>query len=84
MQQLQERDQLLCAQNEMLKVCQKTYCDLSFPNNSKSYCNGFLQMDKTNLLRKVAELDDAVRTLVGTRNTHPAPQSSKTKACLHT
>jgi len=41
-------------------------------------------MDKTNLLRKVAELDDAVKTLVvGTRNTHPAPQSSKTKACLH-
>ncbi|CAJ1940736.1 unnamed protein product [Sphenostylis stenocarpa] len=39
MQQLQERDQLLCAQNEMLK------------------------MDKTNLLRKVAELDDAVKTL---------------------
>ncbi|WVZ13007.1 hypothetical protein V8G54_017537 [Vigna mungo] len=35
LQQLQERDQLLCAQNEMLK------------------------MDKTNLLRKVAELDDA-------------------------
>ncbi|BAT77004.1 hypothetical protein VIGAN_01508300 [Vigna angularis var. angularis] len=55
LQQLQERDQLLCAQNEMLK------------------------MDKTNLLRKVAELDDAVKTLVGTRNTHPPPQSSKTK-----
>ncbi|KAK8471014.1 hypothetical protein PHAVU_003G119700 [Phaseolus vulgaris] len=55
MQQLQERDQLLCAQNEMLK------------------------MDKTNLLRKVAELDDAVKTVAGTRNTHPAPQSSKTK-----
>lgn len=40
-------------------------------------------MDKTNLLRKVAELDDAVKTVAGTRNTHPAPQSSKTKACLH-
>nr|KYP57727.1 Kinesin-like protein KIF15 [Cajanus cajan] len=57
MQQLQERDQLLSAQNEMLK------------------------MDKTNLLRKVAELDDTVKTLFGTRNTQPAPQSSsKTKA----
>ncbi|XP_020226379.1 kinesin-like protein KIN-12C isoform X2 [Cajanus cajan] len=56
MQQLQERDQLLSAQNEMLK------------------------MDKTNLLRKVAELDDTVKTLFGTRNTQPAPQSSsKTK-----
>ncbi|KAH1116640.1 hypothetical protein GLYMA_17G038700v4 [Glycine max] len=55
MQQLQERDQLLSAQNEMLK------------------------MDKTNLIRKVAELDDMVKTLVGTRNTQPAPQSSKTK-----
>ncbi|XP_014509145.1 kinesin-like protein KIN-12C [Vigna radiata var. radiata] len=55
LQQLQERDQLLCAQNEMLK------------------------MDKTNLLRKVAELDDAVKTLVGTRNSHLPPQSSKTK-----
>jgi len=39
-------------------------------------------MDKTNLIRKVAELDDMVKTLVGTRNTQPAPQSSKTKACL--
>ncbi|TKY54301.1 Phragmoplast orienting kinesin-1 [Spatholobus suberectus] len=55
MQQLQERDQLLSAQNEMLK------------------------MDKTNLIRKVAELDDMVKTLLGTRNTQPTPQSSKTK-----
>ncbi|XP_027331846.1 kinesin-like protein KIN-12C [Abrus precatorius] len=54
-QQLQERDQLLSAQNEMLK------------------------MDKTNLMKKVAELDDMVKTLPGTRNTQPAPQSSRTK-----
>ncbi|KAK7264770.1 hypothetical protein RJT34_32380 [Clitoria ternatea] len=59
-QQLQERDQLLSAQNEMLKK------------------------DKTNLMRKVAELDDMVKTLFGTRSTHPTPhpQSSKIKACL--
>ncbi|KAK7363420.1 hypothetical protein VNO77_05563 [Canavalia gladiata] len=54
-QQLQERDQLLSAQNEMLK------------------------MDKTNLMKKVAELDEMVKTLRGTRKTQPAPQSSKTK-----
>ncbi|CAJ2650140.1 kinesin-like protein KIN-12C isoform X2 [Trifolium pratense] len=54
-QQLQERDQLLSAQNEMLK------------------------MDKTNLMRKIAELDDMVKTLVGTRNSQHVPQSSKTK-----
>ncbi|WJX90794.1 hypothetical protein P8452_72654 [Trifolium repens] len=54
-QQLQERDQLLSAQNEMLK------------------------MDKTNLMRKIAELDDMVKTLVGTQNSQHVPQSSKTK-----
>ncbi|XP_019431153.1 PREDICTED: kinesin-like protein KIN-12C isoform X2 [Lupinus angustifolius] len=54
-QQLQERDQLLSAQNEMLK------------------------MDKTSLLRKVAELDDMVKKLTGIRNTQHVPQSSKTK-----
>ncbi|KAK7388059.1 hypothetical protein VNO78_22862 [Psophocarpus tetragonolobus] len=58
MQQLQERDQLLSAQNEMLK------------------------REKTHLMKKVAELDDMVKTLVGTRNTQPTQQSSKTKACL--
>lgn len=40
-EQLQERDQLLSAQNEMLK------------------------MDKTNLKRRVAELDEMVKTLLG-------------------
>ncbi|AES92050.2 kinesin motor domain protein [Medicago truncatula] len=54
-QLLQERDQLLSAQNGMLK------------------------MDKTNLIRKIAELDDMVKTLVGTRNSQHVPQSSKTK-----
>lgn len=34
-------------------------------------------MDKTNLMRKVAELDDMVKTLIGTRNTHHVPQSSR-------
>ncbi|XP_050921281.1 kinesin-like protein KIN-12C isoform X3 [Lathyrus oleraceus] len=54
-QQLRERDQLLSAQNEMLK------------------------RDKTNLLRKIAELDDTVKTLVSTGNSQHVPQSSKTK-----
>ncbi|KAJ1403031.1 P-loop containing nucleoside triphosphate hydrolase [Sesbania bispinosa] len=54
-QRLQERDQLLSAQNEMLK------------------------MDKTNLMRKVAELDDMVKSLLGARNTQHVAQSSKTK-----
>ncbi|XP_027192463.1 kinesin-like protein KIN-12C isoform X2 [Cicer arietinum] len=54
-QQLQERDQMLSAQNEMLK------------------------MEKTNLMRKVAELDDMVKTVLGTRNYQHVPQSSKTK-----
>lgn len=35
LQQLQERDQLLCAQNEMLKVCQKTYLWFEFPKELK-------------------------------------------------
>lgn len=42
-EQLQQRDQLLSAQNEMLK------------------------MDKTNLIKKVAELDDVVKTVAGTQ-----------------
>ncbi|KAK7291739.1 hypothetical protein RIF29_07120 [Crotalaria pallida] len=54
-EQLQERDQLLSAQNEMLK------------------------MDKANHMRKIAELDDMVKTLLGTRNTLHVPQSSKNK-----
>ncbi|XP_058757303.1 kinesin-like protein KIN-12C [Vicia villosa] len=54
-QQLRERDQMLSAQNEMLK------------------------RDKTNLMRKIAELDDTVKTLVGTGNSQHVPQSSKTK-----
>ncbi|KAK1387409.1 Kinesin motor domain-containing protein [Heracleum sosnowskyi] len=46
-EQIQERDQLLTAQNEMLKA------------------------DKTNLQKKVAELDDLVKKLCGTQTTHP-------------
>ncbi|CAK7326258.1 unnamed protein product [Dovyalis caffra] len=42
-EQLKERDQLLSAQNEMLKV------------------------DKSNLLRRVADLDEMVKTLLGTQ-----------------
>lgn len=41
MEQLRERDQMLIAQNEMLK------------------------MDKTNLQRKIVELDDMVKRLLG-------------------
>ncbi|KAI4335052.1 hypothetical protein L6164_013735 [Bauhinia variegata] len=56
MQQLKERDQLLSAQNEMLK------------------------MDKSNLLRKVAELDDMVKTLPASGNIqHHAQPPSKFK-----
>ncbi|KAJ6718444.1 KINESIN-LIKE PROTEIN KIF11 [Salix purpurea] len=44
-EQLKERDQLLSAQNEMLKV------------------------DKSNLLRRVADLDEMVKTLLGTQIT---------------
>lgn len=47
LEQLQERDQMLTAQNEMLKA------------------------DKSNLQRKVAELDDMVKKLIGTQNTEP-------------
>ncbi|CAN0855136.1 Kinesin-like protein KIN-12E [Linum grandiflorum] len=48
-EQLEERDQLLSAQYEMLK------------------------MDKTNLLRRVAELDEMVKTLLGTQNSQHRP-----------
>ncbi|KAL3505563.1 hypothetical protein ACH5RR_030945 [Cinchona calisaya] len=44
LEQIRERDQLLTAQNEMLKA------------------------DKTNLQRRVAELDDMVKKLIGTQN----------------
>ncbi|KAF2310329.1 hypothetical protein GH714_007829 [Hevea brasiliensis] len=55
-EQLQERDQLLSAQNEMLKI------------------------DKTNLLRRVAELDEMVKTLLGTQSTQQQiQQTSKNK-----
>ncbi|KAL5781898.1 hypothetical protein ACOSP7_006927 [Xanthoceras sorbifolium] len=55
-EQLQERDQLLSAQNEMLK------------------------MDKTNLLRRITELDDMVKTLLGTQSTlGQIQQTSKIK-----
>ncbi|XP_016194119.1 kinesin-like protein KIN-12C [Arachis ipaensis] len=52
-QQLQERDQLLSAQNEMLKT------------------------DKTNLMRKIAELDDMLKKLIGKQNTQHVSQSSR-------
>ncbi|XP_015944973.1 kinesin-like protein KIN-12C [Arachis duranensis] len=52
-QQLQERDQLLSAQNEMLKT------------------------DKTNLMRKIAELDDMLKKLTGKQNTQHLSQSSR-------
>ncbi|TXG71464.1 hypothetical protein EZV62_000043 [Acer yangbiense] len=56
-EELQERDQLLSAQNEILK------------------------MDKTNLLRRITELDDMVKTLLGTQSTpEHIQQTSKIKA----
>ncbi|ONI27869.1 hypothetical protein PRUPE_1G108800 [Prunus persica] len=58
LQQLQDRDQLLSAQNEMLKV------------------------DKTNLKRRVAELDEMVKTILGTPTIHQPiqhPHTSKPK-----
>lgn len=55
-EQLQERDHLLTAQNEMLK------------------------MDKTNLKRKIIELDEMVKKLFGTQNSQQKiPQSMKIK-----
>uniref|UniRef100_F6HE33 Kinesin motor domain-containing protein n=1 Tax=Vitis vinifera TaxID=29760 RepID=F6HE33_VITVI len=55
-EQLQERDHLLTAQNEMLK------------------------MDKTNLKRKIIELDEMVKKLFGTQNSQQQiPQSMKIK-----
>ncbi|RYR35272.1 hypothetical protein Ahy_A10g050423 isoform A [Arachis hypogaea] len=49
-QQLQERDQLLSAQNEMLKT------------------------NKTNLMRKIAELDDMLKKLIGKQITQHLSQ----------
>ncbi|KAL4300740.1 hypothetical protein AHAS_Ahas17G0231100 [Arachis hypogaea] len=49
-QQLQERDQLLSAQNEMLKT------------------------DKTNLMRKIAELDDMLKKFIGKQITQHLSQ----------
>ncbi|KAL5538433.1 hypothetical protein UlMin_042978 [Ulmus minor] len=60
-EQLQQRDQLLSAQNDMLK------------------------MDKTKLKKKVAELDDLVKTLLGTESTpqaQPTQVSSLSKKSL--
>ncbi|ESR32513.1 hypothetical protein CICLE_v10004126mg [Citrus x clementina] len=57
-EQLRERDQLLSAQNDMLK------------------------MDKTNLLKRISELDDMVKMLLGTQSTQEQiqqKQSSKNK-----
>ncbi|KAJ6772272.1 KINESIN-LIKE PROTEIN KIN-12C ISOFORM X1 [Salix koriyanagi] len=57
-EQLKERDQLLSAQNEMLKV------------------------DKSNLLRRVADLDEMVKTLLGTQITQQRAQpTSSARAC---
>ncbi|XP_059641625.1 kinesin-like protein KIN-12C [Cornus florida] len=57
-EQLNERDQLLTAQNEMLKK------------------------DKTNLNRKIAELDDMVRKLIGTQNVQPRVQKQVNSSIL--
>ncbi|KAJ6720892.1 KINESIN-LIKE PROTEIN KIN-12C ISOFORM X1 [Salix viminalis] len=60
-EQLKERDQLLSAQNEMLKV------------------------DKSNLLRRVADLDEMVKTLLGTQITQqraPPTSSAREKRVL--
>jgi hypothetical protein len=35
------------------------------------------------LMRKIAELDDKVKTLIGTQNSEHVPQSSKIKVYLH-
>ncbi|XP_050372198.1 kinesin-like protein KIN-12C [Argentina anserina] len=59
MQELEERDQMLSAQNEMLKT------------------------DKTKLKRRVSELDDMVKTILGKPSTrHPSQQTSTSKVNL--
>ncbi|KAJ6899698.1 hypothetical protein NC652_025987 [Populus alba x Populus x berolinensis] len=57
-EQLNERDQLLSAQNEMLKV------------------------DKSNLLRRVAELDEMVKTLLGTQITQQRVPPTSRETCI--
>ncbi|RYR48439.1 hypothetical protein Ahy_A07g034465 [Arachis hypogaea] len=57
-QQLQERDQLLSAQNEMLKT------------------------DKTNLMRKIAELDDMLKKFIGKQITQHLSQLLRIQACF--
>lgn len=73
-EQLRERDQLLAAQNEMLKVrcitmfsimCLTCSFFLHCRQNMLFYLSWILQADKTNLQRRVAELDDLVKKLVG-------------------
>ncbi|KAJ4830904.1 hypothetical protein Tsubulata_044842 [Turnera subulata] len=59
LERLQERGQLLAAQNEMLKV------------------------DKSSLLKRVSELDEIVKTLLGPQSTHRQIQrTSNTKASV--
>ncbi|CAI9119063.1 OLC1v1020726C1 [Oldenlandia corymbosa var. corymbosa] len=55
LEQIRERDQLLIAQNEMLKA------------------------DKTNLQRKVAELDDMVKKLFGTTRSFELPEMQESQ-----
>lgn len=93
-EQLKERDQLLSAQNEMLKVSiinrfnlQPCSCYWIALLPSTEFCSHllshlFLQVDKSNLLRRVADLDEMVKTLLGTQITQQrAPPTSSARAC---
>ena len=82
LEQVRERDQLLTAQNEMLKVRviitifhfrTKMIFNLFKARISTKFCHipelhlfsSTLQADKTNLQKRVAELDDMVKKIVG-------------------
>ena len=97
-QQLQERDQLLSAQNGILKVgnafehlpfshLQLEERLLHFIFYIKFLMNSLvplLQMEKANLKKKVIELDDMVKALLGTQSTQQRIRpSSMTKVCLN-
>lgn len=87
LEQLQERDQMLTAQNEMLKVTGTLCCTYPRLGNKCLSCYftflfffsffknnillSSLQADKSNLQRKVAELDDMVKKFIGTQTTEP-------------
>lgn len=97
-QQLQERDQLLSAQNEILKVgnafellpflhlLEEILLLLSLHKVPyESSLVPLLQMEKANLKKKVVELDDMVNALLGTQSTQQRirPSSMTTKVCLN-